>query len=154
MIAPSPFSALPPTHSIDDAAPKCISRRTSYIRVRLAFHRYPQFIRRVFNRGRFGPPRSFTCASACPWLGHPVSGLLTVTKFALFRLAFAMPPSDDLSLQQPITRWIVLQKARRHPRRGSDSLYAHNFRFYFTPLPGFFSPFPHGTCTLSIVRYI
>lgn len=22
--------------------------------------------------------------------------------------------------------------------------------FYFTPLPGFFSPFPHGTCTLSV----
>jgi hypothetical protein len=30
----------------------------------LAFHRYPQFIRRVFNRGRFGPPRGFTHASA------------------------------------------------------------------------------------------
>ena len=45
----------------------------------MAFHRYPQFIRRVFNRGRFGPPRSFTCASACPWLGHPVSGLFIVT---------------------------------------------------------------------------
>ena len=28
---------------------------------------------------RFGPPRSFTCASACPWLGHPVSGLFTTT---------------------------------------------------------------------------
>ena len=22
--------------------------------------------------------------------------------------------------------------------------------FYFTPLPGFFSPFPHGTCSLSV----
>ena len=29
---------------------------------------------------RFGPPRSFTCASACPWLGHLVSGLLITTK--------------------------------------------------------------------------
>ena len=28
---------------------------------------------------RFGPPRGFTHASACPWLGHPVSGLLTTT---------------------------------------------------------------------------
>ena len=28
---------------------------------------------------RFGPPRSFTCASTCPWLGHPVSGLFTTT---------------------------------------------------------------------------
>ena len=28
-------------------------------------------------------------------------------------------------------------------------LYAYDFRFYFTPLPGFFSTFPHGTCPLS-----
>ena len=28
---------------------------------------------------RFGPPRSFTYASACPWLGHPVSGLFIAT---------------------------------------------------------------------------
>src|SRR5574344_6006 len=24
--------------------------------------------------------------------------------------------------------------------------------FYFTPLSGFFSPFPHGTCSLSVIR--
>jgi hypothetical protein len=29
-------------------------------------------------------------------------------------------------------------------------LYACGFRFYFTPLPGFFSPFPHGTGPLSV----
>ena len=23
--------------------------------------------------------------------------------------------------------------------------------FYFTPLPGFFSAFPHGTCSLSVI---
>jgi hypothetical protein len=60
--APSPFSALPaPAH--DDAAPKGISARTSYLRVRLAFHHYPQFIRPVCNPVRFGPPRGFTPAS-------------------------------------------------------------------------------------------
>ena len=31
-------------------------------------------------------------------------------------------------------------------------MYAHGFRFYFTPLPGFFSPFPHGTCSLSVIE--
>ena len=31
-------------------------------------------------------------------------------------------------------------------------MYAHGFRFYFTPLPGFFSPFPHGTSSLSVGR--
>ena len=34
--------------------------------------------------------------------------------------------------------------------RGSHCLYAPGFRFYFTPLPGFFSPFPHGTGSLSV----
>jgi len=29
-------------------------------------------------------------------------------------------------------------------------LYACDFRIYFTPLPGFFSPFPHGTGSLSV----
>ena len=29
-------------------------------------------------------------------------------------------------------------------------MYAYGFRVYFTPLPGFFSPFPHGTGSLSV----
>ena len=33
---------------------------------------------------------------------------------------------------------------------GSHCLYACGFRIYFTPLPGFFSPFPHGTGSLSV----
>jgi hypothetical protein len=34
-------------------------------------------------------------------------------------------------------------------------LYAHGFRIYFTPLPGFFSPFPHGTGSLSVdIEYL
>src|SRR6266478_9627977 len=45
-----------------------------------------------------------------------------------------------------------MQKARRHSRSCSDHLYAHGFRYYFTPLPGYFSPFPHGTCPLSVTR--
>ncbi len=58
-----------------EASPKAISRRTSYLQVRLAFHRYPQLIPRFFNIGGFGPPRNFTSASSWPWIGHLVSGL-------------------------------------------------------------------------------
>ena len=29
-------------------------------------------------------------------------------------------------------------------------MYAYGFRIYFTPLPRFFSPFPHGTGSLSV----
>ena len=32
----------------------------------------------------------------------------------------------------------------------SDALRAHGFRYCFTPLPGCFSPFPHGTGALSV----
>src|SRR5205814_8881859 len=62
LAAPSPFSALPAS-AHDNAAPKGISTRTSDLLVRLAFHRYPQFIRSVCNLSRFGPPRGFTPAS-------------------------------------------------------------------------------------------
>ena len=61
--------------SVNEASPKAISGRTSYIRVRLEFLRYPQVIRHHCNGGRFGPPWSFTSTSACSWIGHPVSGL-------------------------------------------------------------------------------
>src|ERR1700748_4010272 len=44
-----------------------------------------------------------------------------------------------------------MQKARAQRHRAcSHILWAHSFRFYFTPLPGFFSPFPHGTSPLSV----
>ena len=33
-----------------------------------------------------------------------------------------------------------------------DCLWARGFRYYFTPLPGCFSPFPHGTGSLSVAR--
>ena len=61
------------------ASPKAISRRTSYIRVRLEFHRYPHLILTLFNVYRFGPPRDFTLASTWTWIGHPVSGLQHAT---------------------------------------------------------------------------
>ena len=34
----------------------------------------------------------------------------------------------------------------------SDRMYARGFRRYFTPLSGCFSPFPHGTAALSVIR--
>ena len=80
--APRLFSALPPVN-ISQASPKAISGRTSYIRVRLEFLRYPHLIRQLFNGGRFGPPVTFTLPSTWTWIGHPVSGLLQLTTRAL-----------------------------------------------------------------------
>ena len=62
-----------------EASPKAISGRTSYLRARLEFHLYPQLIPELFNARGFGPPRNFTFASSCPWVGRPVSGLRQVT---------------------------------------------------------------------------
>ena len=44
-----------------------------------------------------------------------------------------------------------MQKARSHPLRGSYRLSAHGFRYYFTRHLAYFSPFPHGTCPLSVI---
>ncbi len=61
------------------ASPKAISRRTSYLRVRLEFLPYPHLIPTLFNGCGSGPPRNFTSASSWTWIGHPVSGLPVLT---------------------------------------------------------------------------
>ena len=78
MTPPRKFSALPPGISIE-ASPKAISRRTSYLRVRLEFLPYPHLIPTLFNGCGSGPPRNFTSASSWTWIGHPVSGLPVLT---------------------------------------------------------------------------
>ena len=114
LATPSPFSALPSV-IYHNASPKAISGRTSYLRVRLEFLRYPQVIRHHCNGGRFGPPWSFTSTSTCSCVGHPVSGLWQRTSCALFRLALATPPVlNTLSLLVTITRRTVLQKVPHH----------------------------------------
>ena len=107
--APNLFSALPPAN-ICKASPKAISGRTSYIRVRLEFLRYPHLIRQLFNGGRFGPPLGFTPTSTWTWIGHPVSGLLHAT-IVLFTLGFpAAPDLKSLTSLHTITRRTILQK--------------------------------------------
>jgi hypothetical protein len=57
-------------------------------------------------------------ASPCPWVDHLVSGQLTATRRP-FGLAFApAPPVSGLTSRRPLTRRLILQKARRHPARG------------------------------------
>ena len=59
---------------------------------------------------------------------------------------------SSLTSQPIVTRRFILQKARHHPLTGSDFLQAYGFRFCFTPLPRFFSPFLHSTGSLSLTR--
>src|SRR5215213_8451763 len=69
------------------------------------------------------------------------------------------PYSDSLSLRLPYSVKLATEcKSLTHYTKGTQSpsypgshcLYACGFRIYFTPLPGFFSPFPHGTGSLSV----
>ena len=112
---PRTLSVLYLRDSKPEASPKAISGRTSYLRVRLAFHPYPHLIPWLFNANGFGPPVRVTEPS--PWTGvdHPVSGL---------RLRTHAPSSDSLSLRLRLpaltshanaTRRFILQKARHHP---------------------------------------
>ena len=79
----------------------------------------------------------------------------TTTNFiALFRLAFASDPRlNRLTMLATVTRRLIMQKARRHQTSlaptackrmvsGSISL----------PYSGYFSPFPHGTSSLSVLQ--
>ena len=64
----------------------------------------------------------------------PGFGSASCYSTALFRLALASAPVlKTLTSQHNATRRSVLQKVR------------YRAWFSFTPLPGFFSPFPHGT---------
>src|SRR5262245_50957030 len=102
-----PVPYLPQTSvSPRTAVPPYISGRTSYLRVRLEFLPYPQVIPRFCNTGGCGPRRGLTPASPCPWVAHPVSGLISATlrpvqtrptppphkDGATWRLAFALAP--------------------------------------------------------------
>ena len=111
---PSPFSALPPV-IYHNASPKAISGRTSYIRVRLEFLRYPQVIPGLFNERGCGPPTRLTASSACSWIGHPVSGLMHVTMSPCSdSLSLRLRNSSSLTLLHTLTRRTVLQKVPDH----------------------------------------
>ena len=112
--APPSFSALPPV-IIHNASPKAISGRTSYLRVRLEFLRYPQVIRHHCNGGRFGPPWSFTPTSACSWIGHPVSGLWQRT----------LRPIQTRSRFASGTEYLKLARYYNSPDRSTKSTSSH-----------------------------
>ena len=102
-------------YPLHEASPKAISERTSYLQVRLEFHRYPHLILAFFNIHGFGPPVRFTAPSTWTWVGHLVSGLHLHTE---------TPVSDSLSLR---LRTFLLNLACKrnspvHSTKGTPSL--------------------------------
>ena len=114
LAAPSPFSALPPV-IYHNASPKAISGRTSYIRVRLEFLRYPQVIPGLFNERGCGPPLRLTATSACSWIGHPVSGLWQRT----------LRPIQTRSRFAYGTQYLKLARYYNSPDRSTKSTSSH-----------------------------
>ena len=86
----------------------------------MAFHPYPQVIPSVFNRSGFGPPQSLTSASACPWVAHPASRLQRATARHL-KGSLSLRLASSLTSPRTVTRWLILQKARRHPQKGAPT---------------------------------
>ena len=133
------------------ASRKVISGRTSYPPTRLEFLPYPQVIRGHFNERRFGPPEGVTPLSACSWVDRRASGP---------RMHIAKAPcSDSLSLRLRLfgLTWTCKRDSPAHSSIGTPSglnalrlIVGIRFQSLFTPLPGFFSPFPHGTGALSV----
>ena len=102
-----------------EASPKAISGRTSYLQVRLAFHLYPQVIRAVFNRHRYGPPprdyRGFTLPmGSSPGFGSTAGNWSALADSLSLRLRLCA-----LTSLPTVTRRFILQKARRHPAPAS-----------------------------------
>src|SRR6478752_3841050 len=119
---PSPFSALPPLVSTR----RCTSmhfEENQLSRGLISLSLLPSAHPRIFQHS---PVRSFTQYYLRFNLAKGRSPPLRVRHLqliALFRLAFATPPSrKDLSLPQIPTRRLIKQKARHHPRRDSDTL--------------------------------
>ena len=148
--APSPFSALPPA-IFSEASPKAISERTSYLRVRLEFLRYPQFITGHFNGRVFGPPWSFTSTSAWTWLGHPVSGLSHTTLRPIkTRSRFGSRPK--------VLNLAAYDNSPDHSTIGTishfDVLYvlvSTGFQVLFHSPPGVLFTFPSQYSSLSVI---
>ena len=136
--------------SLFQASPKAISRRTSYLRVRLEFHRYPHVIPALFNGHEFGPPRDFTLASTCTWIGHPVSGLQHTT-LALLRLAFATAPVLQ-HLNLAIYHNSLARSTKSTWSLALPLLVSIRFQVLFHSPPGVLFTFPSRYYSLSVNR--
>ena len=119
----------------------------------MEFLRYPQVIPGFFNRRGCGPPRCLTTASACSWIGHPVSGLIPATSYALFRLALAAAPElQFLNLAANINSPDRSTKSTRSSINGLSVLVGTRFQVLFHSPPGVLFTFPSRYYALSVTN--
>ena len=134
--------------SLCEASPKAISRRTSYLRVRLEFHRYPHVIPTLFNVYGFGPPSGFTPTSTWSWLDHPVSGLQHTTSRPLqTRFPFG---SGALHLNLAAYHNSLARSTKSTRSLPLPLLVGIRFQVLFHSPPGVLFTFPSRYSSLSV----
>ena len=120
----------------------------------MAFHSYTHLIRKLFNAYRCGPPSRVTGTSSWTCVDHSVSRLPRRTETASSAsLSLRLGESSHLTSHDMATRRFIMQKARRHLKKKAPTACRRMVSGTLSlPSSGCFSPFPHGTCTLSVSR--
>ena len=116
----------------------------------MEFLRYPQLIPAFFNIREFGPPRCFTTASSCPWIGHPVSGLL----YATCRPIQTRPPygSGALHLNLAAYHNSLARSTKSTRSLALPLLVSIMFQVLFHSPPGVLFTFPSQYSALSVTK--
>ena len=150
MWPPRPFSALPALMTLK-ASPKAISRRTSYLRVRLEFLPYPQLIPAFFNRRLVRSSMELYLHFNLAMDRSPGFGSTSCNFAALFRLALASAPNlKFLTLPHNVTRRSVLQKVRSRASIALPLLVNAGVQVLFHSPPGVLFTFPSRYYALSV----
>ena len=99
-----------------------------------------------------------TAPSTCPWLDHPVSGLIQATKRPIkTRFRYAYTYRLKLAAQiKSLTHYTKGTPSETRPSENgrlppTDCRHSVSGTISF-PLSGCFSPFPHGTSSLSVAK--
>ena len=121
----------------------------SLIGLSLLHSAHPEAFQRLLVRTSIPCYRDFILAK-CRSLGF--ASAPTDYNYALFRLAFtAARVLNTLTSPVMATRRFIMQKARRHTQSVLRPLVGARFQELFhSPNSECFSPFPHGTGTLSV----
>ena len=117
----------------------------------MAFHSYTHLIGKLFNAYPFGPPSRVTGTSTWTCVDHSVSRLPPMTESPYSgSLSLRLGKSFSLTLPETVTRRFIMQKARRHPKGAPTAcrrMVSGSLSLLYARC---FSPFPHGTGTLSV----
>jgi len=121
------------------AIPKYLSKTTSYIQVRLAFHRFSKVIRAYCNKQRFGPLILIDLQPA----------LEKITWFRVYNLILhaLLRPVFTMTF---ITHKIITCKSIIQKVRNFTSCFKFSISAFLSPCNTGFSIFTHVTFSLSV----